>query len=65
MSLEQILEETPVKGVINISSGNFVALLFKPTGSFTGLEIYASDNEVKTQKTERIDTAVFTFWEQY
>ncbi|XP_042070723.1 adhesion G-protein coupled receptor G2-like [Haplochromis burtoni] len=45
MSLEKILEETPVKGVINISSGNFVALLFKPTGSFTGLEIYASDNE--------------------
>ncbi|KAL3992620.1 nuclear pore complex protein [Sarotherodon galilaeus] len=44
-SLEQILEETPVKGVVNISSGNFVALLFKPNGTFRGLEIYASDNE--------------------
>lgn len=65
MSLEKILEETPIKGVVNISSGNFVALLFKPNDPFTGLDIYASDNEVKTQKTERIDTAVFTFWEQY
>uniref|UniRef100_UPI0037E841D8 adhesion G-protein coupled receptor G1-like n=1 Tax=Semicossyphus pulcher TaxID=241346 RepID=UPI0037E841D8 len=49
-SLEQALKETEVNDTTSMSVNNLVALLHKPKGSFTGLEIYANDNEAMTDR---------------
>lgn len=47
MQLEEFLEEEEINGTVSsMSSDNVVALVYKPTRSFEGLNIYASANEV-------------------
>ncbi|KAI3377619.1 hypothetical protein L3Q82_008775, partial [Scortum barcoo] len=45
--LEDLLEESEVNESKLLQVGRFVAMLLKPSGSFEGLDFYASKNEVK------------------
>ncbi|XP_074516620.1 adhesion G-protein coupled receptor G2-like isoform X1 [Sebastes fasciatus] len=49
--LEQFLEETEVNETTPISVNRFVALMHEPKGPFTGLDIYASENEARLNLT--------------
>ncbi|KAM9408682.1 adhesion G-protein coupled receptor G1 [Pholidichthys leucotaenia] len=49
--LEKVLEETALEGSGPISSGKFLAYLYKPTGSFKGLNIYADETEARSDDT--------------
>lgn len=45
--LQEILEEEEINGTSSsIISDTVVALQYKPNGTFRGLDIYASDNQV-------------------
>lgn len=47
MQLEEFPLEDQIKGTVSsMSSDNVVTLVYKPSGSFEGLDIYASYNEV-------------------
>ncbi|KAL3992612.1 uncharacterized protein ACER0C_009886 [Sarotherodon galilaeus] len=49
--LEQFLEEGEINGTVSsMSSANVVALLYKTNGTFEGLDVYGSDNQVTSGK---------------
>lgn len=51
MQLEEFPLEDQIKGTVSsMSSDNVVTLVYKPSGSFEGLDIYASYNEVFLKK---------------
>lgn len=46
-NLEDVLDRIDVQvTVTNLTIGNSVVLLFKPNGTFDGLQIFASDSQV-------------------
>ncbi|XP_029281590.1 adhesion G-protein coupled receptor G1 isoform X2 [Cottoperca gobio] len=49
-TLEQVLEETEVNETTSLSVSHLVAVLHKPRGPFTGLEIHANENEARSDK---------------
>ncbi|XP_044061001.1 adhesion G-protein coupled receptor G2-like [Siniperca chuatsi] len=48
--LEDYLEETEVDETTSMSVSQLVTILYKPKGPFTGLDIYASENEAMSDK---------------
>lgn len=47
MGIEKILEETRVNETTSLFFTSGMAVMYKPTGVFKGLEIHVSEKEVK------------------
>lgn len=46
-NLEEFLEETEVNDTVSMCVNHLVAALYKPNITFSGLEIYANESEVR------------------